>query len=309
MHRLRFSNDFGNATFKIGKNCSKKISPPCKRFQSDMTIKAPSIFQRYTMALEAHPLAVKSITSAIIAGIGDIGCQAYKRFKFSSETHSDDETSTSTEKQLSHTAETPKSFDWYRCAKFMFLGGCLFAPSVHVWYGMLVRLVPGRSLTTATKRMAMDQFLFAPILTGVFFSALMVLEGEAAKILDKLNQDYWSTLVANWTLWMPAQLLNFRLVPLRYQVLFANGVGLFWNFYLSSKCFKKLPNEPPISTLEPPLIHEQSSSDSKNLNNAELVTESFRVNRNTNTVKSQNPDHSQLSHSVSHMKVTTRKSV
>ena len=37
----------------------------------------------------------------------------------------------------------------------------------------------------------------------------------------------------NWELWVPAQCLNFLLIPVPMQVLFANMVGLVWNTYLS----------------------------------------------------------------------------
>jgi protein Mpv17 len=38
---------------------------------------------------------------------------------------------------------------------------------------------------------------------------------------------------ANFALWIPAQIVNFSLVPLNYQVLFGNVVALLWNVYLS----------------------------------------------------------------------------
>lgn len=79
----------------------------------------------------------------------------------------------------------------------------------------------------------MDQLGFAPTFLPVFFSTLLTLEGHAASIPDKLRQDWWPATCANWSVWVPAQLLNFRFVPAPLQVLFANVVGLFWNAYLS----------------------------------------------------------------------------
>ena len=42
-----------------------------------------------------------------------------------------------------------------------------------------------------------------------------------------------TALVANWALWVPAQLVNFRYIPGKFQVLFSNVVALGWNAYLS----------------------------------------------------------------------------
>ncbi len=55
--------------------------------------------------------------------------------------------------------------------------------------------------------------------------------------------DYADTLVANWQLWIPAMFLNFRYVPAKYQVLYSNFVGFWWNIFLSFQSFKK-PNGP-----------------------------------------------------------------
>jgi FtsH-binding integral membrane protein len=40
-------------------------------------------------------------------------------------------------------------------------------------------------------------------------------------------------VVANWALWVPAQFVNFAVVPLKFQVLYSNVVALVWNVYLS----------------------------------------------------------------------------
>lgn len=36
--------------------------------------------------------------------------------------------------------------------------------------------------------------------------------------------------------------VNFRFVPTKYQVLYSNGVGFFWNIYLSFQSFKEHPS-------------------------------------------------------------------
>ena len=61
----------------------------------------------------------------------------------------------------------------------------------------------------------------------------MTLEGRMELIPDKLKADWWPITKANWIVWVPAQLVNFRFVPGSMQVLFSNIMGLFWNAYLS----------------------------------------------------------------------------
>ena len=58
----------------------------------------------------------------------------------------------------------PPPFDFERSIRFMAYG-FLWAPFQHKWYGFLERtfpLSPGKATGNALKRVAMDQFLFAP---------------------------------------------------------------------------------------------------------------------------------------------------
>ena len=65
---------------------------------------------------------------------------------------------------------------------------------------------------------------------------LMFLEGRPlAEIPEKLGRDLPDALVANWCLWIPAMLVNFRFVPIKFQVLYSNMVGFVWQTYLSWK--------------------------------------------------------------------------
>jgi hypothetical protein len=43
----------------------------------------------------------------------------------------------------------------------------------------------------------------------------------------------WPALKTNWSMWIPAQLVNFALVPIQFRVLVANIVALFFNTYMS----------------------------------------------------------------------------
>ncbi|CAM9560292.1 unnamed protein product [Discosporangium mesarthrocarpum] len=133
--------------------------------------------------------------------------------------------------------------DWSRCARFSFLGAALVGPALHHWYALLEKRVPGTLTPAVARRLALDQFIFSPIFMVVFFSSVMFLDGKTAKIPDKLRHDFWPTLVSNWGYWMPAQVVNFKLVPHMYQVLFANVLGYFWNVFLSFQSFKAMEGE------------------------------------------------------------------
>ena len=81
-------------------------------------------------------------------------------------------------------------------------------------------------------RLLLDQLAFAPCFIPAFVTSLLYLEGHPQPLAEAQSR-WWSTLQANWRLWVPAQLINFAVVPIHFQVLFANGVAVCWNIYLS----------------------------------------------------------------------------
>ena len=105
-----------------------------------------------------------------------------------------------------------------------------------MWYGLLMRKIPGTSITTVLKRTFFDQICFTPVFVPTFMTSLMILESKPFDDIQRvLQRDVSDVVVSNWALWIPAMLINFRYVPGPWQVLFSNCVGFVWNIYLSWK--------------------------------------------------------------------------
>ncbi|ETL39355.1 hypothetical protein F441_09521 [Phytophthora nicotianae CJ01A1] len=189
------------------------------------------VWDAYASLLETHPLSTKIVTGGAIAGLGDVGCQL-----------------------VLESEDGDAKLDLKRAAIFTFLGGFLISPALHVWYGFLGSRLPGVSTAAVAKRLALDQLGFAPTFLPIILSSVLMLEGHSEDIPDKLRADWWSVTKANWVVWVPAQILNFRFVPGSMQVLFANVVGLLWNAYLSyvshSEVPKTLLNEKDVEKAE-----------------------------------------------------------
>jgi len=168
-----------------------------------------SLWGAYLQALEKHPLATKCATSGFLNALGDL----FAQFMF------DDAAN--------------KGVDFRRAGVFTFLGAVLVGPALHLWYGTLGKLVTVKGSAGAAISLILDQGVFAPAFLCVFLSSLFTIEGMQDQIVPKLKQDFASTVVANWKIWIPFQFLNFRFVPLNLQVAAANVVALLWNTYLS----------------------------------------------------------------------------
>lgn len=169
----------------------------------------------YLLLLESNPLATKMWTSGALNAFGDLLAQ----FLF----------------------EDGKNVDVKRTLTFTFLGAFLVGPALHFWYGILGKIVTVGGSLGAGVRLGLDQLAFAPVFLATFLSALFAIEGNTDKLPNKLKQDLFPTVVANWKIWVPFQFLNFRFVPANLQVGAANVIALAWNVYLSWASHKKVP--------------------------------------------------------------------
>ena len=182
----------------------------------------------YLSALESDPLLVKSITAGIILGAADLSGQAIQ-----SKLAANNE---------SGTAEVSDGVDIARFLRFAFFGFILQAPWNHFYYLALDGVLPPTEdpLTATTGiKVAIDQFVQAPIFTVIIFAFLGFLEGKSTEDIKKqLDDDYVDTMLANWKLWVPATFVNIAFCPPILRVLFLNCVFFFWSIFLSLKLNK-----------------------------------------------------------------------
>jgi len=138
--------------------------------------------------------------------------------------------------ELDATKDRPPPFDFERLTRFMAYG-FFMAPIQFQWFKFLSKTFPLTRKTAtipALKRVAVDQLIFAPLGLVAFFTYMTVAEGGGKRTLARKLQDvYIPTLKANFVLWPAVQILNFRVVPIQFQIPFVSTVGIAWTAYLS----------------------------------------------------------------------------
>ncbi|KAJ3797844.1 hypothetical protein GGU11DRAFT_783263 [Lentinula aff. detonsa] len=169
-----------------------------------------SILSLYSAAFARRPMATQSTTSAIIFGTGDIiAQQVVDRKGFN-------------------------NHDFTRTARFVFYGACLFGPVLTKWHQFINRRHFTSPLRAVVYKVTLDQLVAAPFITvPMFFGSMSILEGRPDEAIPRIRNSYVSTLTRGWCLFIPAQIVNFAVVPVPMRILFFSTVALCWNTYLS----------------------------------------------------------------------------
>lgn len=129
------------------------------------------------------------------------------------------------------------------------------APVQHKWFAFLSKTFPltkSSGTSSALKRVAFDQLLFSPVGLAIFFTFMTVAEGGGRRAITRKFQDlYVPALKANYLVWPAVQMLNFRVIPLQFQIVsttlpcnfhaitnnylqpFVSTIGIAWTAYLS----------------------------------------------------------------------------
>jgi protein Mpv17 len=132
--------------------------------------------------------------------------------------------------------------------KLIFQVGCLgiFINGfvLHYWFRILDRVM-GKAMGNmwaVTGKALADQLFFAPVAILLFFStkALQNLEGDmsglAAAVYSKMERDFLTTYLADWSMWPAVNMINFRFIPISYRPTFVGFAQLIWQTYMSLSC-------------------------------------------------------------------------
>ncbi|KAG6366744.1 hypothetical protein INS49_000924 [Diaporthe citri] len=123
------------------------------------------------------------------------------------------------------------------------------------WFSFLSRTFPITKTSAfgpAMKRVAFDQIIFAPFGVACFFSVMTVAEGGGRRaVMSKLRDMYVPTLKANYAVWPAVQVINFRLMPVQFQLPFVSTVGIAWTAYLSLTNAAEEATQPNPAALSP----------------------------------------------------------
>jgi len=133
-----------------------------------------------------------------------------------------------------------KKIDFPRAARMSAFGFFIFGPLGAKWYSYIDRRFPSTSNSHVLRKVAGDQFLFAPIEYLIFFSSMTLLEtGSVQKSIDNIKANFFDTYIVDLAVWPATQVINFKLVAPQHRVLFVSTASILWNAFLSHMQHRK----------------------------------------------------------------------
>ncbi|KAI9825495.1 MAG: hypothetical protein M1826_006991 [Phylliscum demangeonii] len=195
------------------------------------------LMSKFNSYYAEKPVLTMMITNAVLGGVADTVAQSLTVIRqralrkpggvsrddfLAIEIHElDEKNPLSPTELIPPSKRLPPPFDFERLTRFMAYG-FIMAPVQFKWFQLLSRAFPvtkAAGLAPALKRVAFDQLVFAPAGLACFFTFMTVAEGGGKRaILRKFQDVYMPALKANYFIWPAVQILNFRLIPIQFQL-------------------------------------------------------------------------------------------
>lgn len=166
-----------------------------------------STWKVYERAIDETPYRAKAFTSGVGLTVADMIAQAVEG----------------------------SGYDVARTARMASFGLLWHGIASHIWYELLDNRVPGQASSPGTvmAKMVLDQVIWAPFNTMVFYAYLAAATGSLAELPAVLQTKLIPTILAGYALWPLAHIINFRFVPQQHRLLYVNLVNLVWTVWLS----------------------------------------------------------------------------
>jgi protein Mpv17 len=213
-------------------------------------IPRPSSFlQWYEGHLQARPVVTKMVSGSILWGLGDAVAQLMPYVVAAAATTVAAAAPTSTADPIQpdkpdSTDCTSKNlvaleYDWMRTGRAVFFGFVIHAPLSHGHYNFLEWLTVRAGLKgwhIPVFKAFMEQFVYWSWFSNALYHAAMgAMQGwSTTQIYNRIVDVLWDTQKAQWVFWIPIQLVNFSVTPVRHQLNVVLITSVVWTALLSA---------------------------------------------------------------------------
>uniref|UniRef100_A0A8D8F9K1 Mpv17-like protein n=1 Tax=Culex pipiens TaxID=7175 RepID=A0A8D8F9K1_CULPI len=94
-------------------------------------------------------------------------------------------------------------------------------------YKWLDKTFPGTAKRIVLRKLLLDQFILTPPLLVIFFTGMAMMERQPS-IVEECKQKFVPTFARSCLFWLPAQTVNFLLVPPKFRVVYVGSCAFAW---------------------------------------------------------------------------------
>ncbi|XP_070581165.1 mpv17-like protein [Ptychodera flava] len=139
-----------------------------------------------------------------------------------------------------------EGYDIAKIERFGIWGLCFNGPAMYGWYKLLDGFLPGTTARAVTMKLCLDEVIMGPLFAVGFFIAMSAMEGKS-DLFAEAKLKAIPAYLAGVAFWVPAQFINFRLVPPKFRVVYVGTTAFIWANIL---CIIKRQGEPALSSAE-----------------------------------------------------------
>ncbi|KAB0796247.1 hypothetical protein PPYR_10308 [Photinus pyralis] len=124
-------------------------------------------------------------------------------------------------------SEKKEALDVGALKRYTLYGTFIQGPLLTVWYKWLDAKYIGTGLKIVGKKLLLDQFLLTPQIVWIFFTAMSIMEGKE-DIFEECRSKFVPTFQSSCLFWLPAQSVNFMLIPPTFRVVYIGLCSFGW---------------------------------------------------------------------------------
>lgn len=232
---MRFGMPRPQRSFRLIGSAALLLTPGARAFSASPV----GLVESYTTLLQTYPLETKLATAAVLAAAGDAIAQRRE----------------------------PGPYDSARAGSFVLFDTCYRGGFQHLAFPWIIQTFQGDALQAvlpagldadpqflaAIECTIVNQLVIVPVVYyPLFFALTGAVQGLTMdESLVRARERFVDLTIRNWKFWIPAQLLQFALLPEPLQVPYTCAMGLVWNVILSAAAGSARPVEQLASGGEP----------------------------------------------------------
>ncbi|XP_022197909.1 mpv17-like protein isoform X2 [Nilaparvata lugens] len=143
----------------------------------------------------------------------------------------------------------PPPYDVASLGRYAVVGTCINSNLLYFWFTHVENLSPGTSLRSIFHKTILTQVILSPIFVTSFYISMSIMEGKQ-DIFEECKQKFIPTFKSSCGFWLPAQTINFLLVPPAARVVYVGTCSFLWlNILCLLKSEKVAEDTPALEAL------------------------------------------------------------